>query len=276
MFERYLLSSGKSPGTARTYCANLSVFWRGCQKYEITPFEADRAMIREWISERIVSVSSSRAHNELAALRQFYAWLRETNYRDDDPTQAIRVKRSKRLPTEPLAMGDLDKMVDSSESERDRLIVLMLAYTGLRIGELASVNAESIDWARGQIKVRGKGDKERVVAPNPDILKRLHAFCGMFPSGPIWISRWGKPLSAHQLRKIIYEVALRAGMQGIHPHRFRSYFATNYIEQFADIQALQGVMGHESIETTARYSEYTRQRRGLDQMQRMNFGARSV
>ena len=266
-FTRYLLSSGKAPNTASTYASNLSIFWRYCAQYEISPYDADRAMLRDWIASRLAAVSSARVHNDLAALRLFFGWLRETRDRDDDPTTGVRVKRTKALPTEPLQQTDLDQLLAACLDERDRLMLLMLAATGLRISELASLTAEAIDWQRGLIKVLGKGDKERLVAPAPDVLAQLHAWTGMFPTGPLWLSKHlHQPLSAHQIRKILYDVARRANLSSIHPHRFRSYFATQYIEQFADIQALQGVMGHESIETTARYSEATRQRRGLDMM----------
>lgn len=270
-FTRYLLSCGKSANTAKTYASNLSIFWRWCAQYEATPYHADRAMVREWIASRLASVSSARVHNDLASLKLFFAWLKETRDRDDDPTEGVRVKRTKALPTQPLEQSDLDKLLATCTNERDRLMVLMLAATGLRISELASLTAEAIDWQRGEIKVRGKGDKERRIAPAPEVLAQLRAWTGMFPSGPLWLSKHlHQPLSAHQMRKILYEIAKKGNLEGIHPHRFRSYFATSYIEQFADIQALQGVMGHDSIETTARYSETTRQRRGLDMMRRLS------
>lgn len=272
-FSRYLLTSGKSPGTVRTYLTNLSVFWRDCARYECVPHQADRYIVRTWISDRLAVVSTARAHNDLAALRLFYKWLRETRYRDDDPTENIRVKRAKSLPTKPLQGQEVTSMVEVCTDERDRLLLLVLCHTGIRISELASLQAESIDWQRGVIKIRGKGNKERLIAPSPDVLGRLHSYCGMFPTGPLWLSkRRQQPLSAQQIRKIIYGIAERAKIDGVHPHRFRSTFATEYIEQFGDIQALQGVMGHDSIETTSRYSEWTRERRGLEQMKKLRFG----
>lgn len=268
-FTRYLLSSGKAPNTAKTYASNLLTFWQGCGRYEVTPYEADKPLIRAWISERLGCVSSNRAHNDLAALKHFYAWLRETRYRDDDPTQGIRVKRTKALPTKPLDRPEVDALLTHCNQERDRLIILLLAHTGIRISELSCLSAEDIDWRKGLIKIRGKGDKERELKPHPDVLGRLHAFCGMFPTGPIFVSRFGQRMSAQALRKTIYSVAERAKVDGVHPHRFRAFFATEFIEEYADIQALQGNLGHESIATTARYSEYTRNRRAQDMMSRL-------
>lgn len=265
-FRRYLITIGRSDGTAHTYVSNLSLFWHWCANHEMDSRDADRVLVRAWISDRMAVVSSQRAHNDLAALRHYYRMLIEDRYREDDPTANMRVKRQKALPTEPLDDDELGLLLGACREERDRLILLMLASTGMRISELASLSADNIDWRKGEIRVVGKGDKERRIAPNPEVLGRLHAYCGMFPEGPLWLSkRQGNQLSAHQIRKILYDLAERAHLKGVHPHRLRSFFATKYIEQFADIQALQGVLGHNSIETTARYSEYTRARRGLEQ-----------
>lgn len=275
-FTRYLLSCGKSPETARTYCSGVSLLWRWCARYETTPFDIGKPDLRDWFAERLSVVSPGRCHTDHAGVHLFYMWLKETGYRDDDPTEGIRIKRGKRLPTKPLEPRELDALVSNAGSERDRLIVLLLAYTGLRITELAGLTADDVDWERGEIRVRGKGDKDRRIAPKAEVLNRLHAFCGMFPVGPIWVSQWRRPLVSHQIRKIIYAIAAKAGVENVHPHRFRAFFATQYIDRFADIQALQGVMGHQSIETTSRYSEWTREKRGLTQMRELDFGIRSA
>lgn len=273
-FRYYLKGLGRSDETARTYLSNVAGFWQWCIDRETDPRIAERQAIRRWSVERQEQVSSQRAHNDLAALRQFYAFAREEHWRDDDPLQGLRVKRVKALPTEPLSRQDLDTLLGVCTDERDRMIVLFLAYTGLRIAEIASLQAEDIDWQKGTVRLIGKGNKERRIAPNPEVMRQLRAYLGMFPTGPLWLSKkQQRQLSAHQLRKILYDIAGRAKVRGVHPHRLRSFFATEYIDQFADIQALQGLMGHASIETTARYAEYTKERRGLDQMRRFGAGA---
>jgi len=271
-FGNYLRTTGRAEQTARTYISNLLGFYKWCVARETDARCVERMVVRRWLAEREQQVSAQRVHNDLAALRLFYAYAIEERWRDDNPTEGLRIKRRKMLPTEPLADSDLDALLAACIDERDRLMILVLAYTGMRISEMASLTAENIDWRSGIIRIVGKGDKERRLAPNPDVLRRLHAYLGMFPSGPVWISKKREaPLSAHQIRKIIYSIAARARVDGVHPHRFRSFFGTNYIRQFGDIQALQGVMGHESIETTARYTEWTKEQRGLDQMRQ--FGA---
>lgn len=274
-FGHYLSATGKAPRTVQTYLSNLEMFWRFCCRYEISPLEADQRMVRTWITERLEQVSSNRVHNDLAALKHFYKWTACDHLRDDNPTTGARVKRAKLLPTKPLTGPEIAELVKAARDERERLVVLVLANTGLRISEMASLCAEQIDWQCGEIRIVGKGEKERRLAPPREIIDRLHAYCGMFPAGPIWLNKYtSQQLTANSLRRLIYEIAARAGIPDVHPHRLRSSFATQYIEQFADVQALQGVMGHESIETTSRYSEWTREKRGLRQMRSLDFGVR--
>ncbi len=92
----------------------------------------------------------------------------------------------------------------------------------------------------------------------------------LIPQGSIWRSeRHSSPMQAHQIRKRIYYIAKRAGVQDVHPHRFRATFACEFLDQFdGDIHALKGAMGHKTIETTASYAKSAELRRGLAKMQR--------
>lgn len=278
-FRQYLLSSGRLPNTAQTYVSNLAMFWRACSAFEVTPYDADRRLVRQWISGRLEEgVSSARVYNDLAALRQFYAWLREDDYRDDDPTEGVKIKRTKSLPTRPLAADELtDMLLRGCREERDRLLVVWATATGMRVSELAEMVAEDVDWRAGEITVHGKGDKERAIPVPPLVLERLRLFLGLMPCGPVWLSlRRRRPMSGHQIRKVLYAIAERAGVREVHPHRMRSTFATAYLDQHADIQALQSVMGHSSIETTARYTETSQLRRAREQMRGLEIAGRLV
>jgi site-specific recombinase XerD len=274
-FRDYLLTNGKSENTARTYLGSLSVFWESCLRYEGTPIDIERSALRAWLSQRLeAGISAARVHNDLVALRHFYAWLIDDRWREDDPTARLQIKRGESLPTKPFEEEELQRLVANCRLERDRLMLLMLACTGQRIAELAAMTAEDIDWSRGIVIVKGKGDKERQGAPIQALLGRLRAYLGMFPEGPLWLSNRGRPLSAHQIRKIIYEIAARAGVDDVHPHRFRATFSVAHIEQFGDINALQSILGHANIQTTARYLEWTKEKRALDQMRRLNLASR--
>lgn len=274
-FARYLLTTGHSSETERTYLGSLVLFWRWCGGRECDPLRADTPALRAWLAERMAVVSPAQTYKDAATLKCFYKWQLEEGRRPDDPSFGLKVKRSKKAPTRPLSASEVHQVLAACDSERDRLIVLVLAYVGVRIAELAGMRVGDIDWYRGNLIIRGKGDKERLFPVPPDLLGRLRAHFGMFAQGPIWLSVRGNPLAAHQIRKIIYRLAERAKLEGVHPHRLRSTFGTEYMDQFGDIQALQYLMGHESIETTARYTYYTREKRARESMQQFKLGDRS-
>jgi integrase/recombinase XerD len=278
-FARHLLTAGKSPETVRTYTSALSLFWRWCEANEECPLDVDRNLLRAWLIHRASLVSSTRVHSNLAGLRLFYAYLIEEGLRNDDPTKGLKWKRGETLPTQPLDMPDVRSLLMACDHERDRLVVLLLVYSGVRITEFASMCADDIDWQHGTITIKhGKGDVARHVSPSPEVMGRLHAYLGLLPSGPIWRSlRDKKPMTAHQLRKLIYRLTAKAGLSHIHPHRFRSTFACEFLDQFdGDIHALKGAMGHKSIDTTARYAKAAELRRGLAKMQRFNLPSLSA
>lgn len=266
-FASYLLTAGKSKETVRTYSSAVSLFWRWCDEREVDPIAAPRNLIRAYLTERGECVSSTRVHSYLAAMRIFYAFVIDAEWRDDNPTKDLRIKRTETLPTQPLDPDELAALLKACSNERDRLIILLLVYSGVRISEFAGMTAEDVDWKSGTITIRGKGDVMGQVAPHEAIMGRLRSYLGLFPSGPLWLSqRDHNPLKAHQVRKIIYRIAENANMKGIHPHRFRSTFACEFIEQYGDIQALKGAMRHKSIDTTARYAQAVERRRGLAKM----------
>lgn len=270
-FARYLLAIGKSPQTQRTYVSAAGLFCRWCQGRGLCPSDATRTDLHFWLQERRQSVSASRSHVDLAALKCFYRWHLDLEEDEEPPiTRGAKVKRGRRLPTKPLSLEELRLLVQACDNERNRLIVILLAYTGLRISEFASLTSENIDWPSGTLEIVGKGDKERPLKPPAEVMGRLRSFLGFFHEGPLWLSlKANRPLSAHQIRKIIYDIARDAGIEDVHPHRFRAFFATYWMDHFGDIQALQSMMGHESVETTSRYSEFTKYRRGLEQMSQL-------
>lgn len=272
-YARHLLTTGKSQETVRTYTSALSLFWRWCEAQEEPVDSADRDLVRAWLLHRSTTVSSAKLHSNLAGLRSYFTYLMDEGVRPDDPTKNLKWKRSESLPTEPLDLPDVTRLLRACEQERDRLIVLLLVYSGVRITEFASMQADDIDWAHGSIVIKhGKGDVARRVSPAPEIMGRLHSYLGLLPTGYIWRSlREKQPMKAHQIRKVIYRITERAGLEHVHPHRFRSTFACEFLDQFdGDIHALKGAMGHKDISTTARYAKAAELRRGQAKMKRLS------
>lgn len=272
-FARHLLTTGKSAQTVRTYASALSLFARWCAVMEECPESADKNTVRAWLMYRAESVSSTRVHSNLVGLRLYYDYLIEDGVREDNPTKGLKWKRTETLATMPLEMHDVAALFKACDNERDRLIILLLVYSGVRITEFASMTAEDIDWKQGTITIKhGKGDVARQVSPAPEVMGRLHAYLGLMPQGAIWRSqRHNTPMKPHQIRKRIYVVGRKAGIEDVHPHRFRATFACEFLDQFdGDIHALKGAMGHKAITTTSAYARSAELRRGLAKMQKFS------
>lgn len=254
-FERHLLSTGKSQGTVRTYTSDLRLFWAWCAERELDAFDCPPGALKEWFAGRVLDVSSSHAIHTLAALRCFYAWGREQGLSDGDPTSGMRIKRRDHVPTKPLERGDFASLLKVCDCDRDRTMLMLMAHTGLRITELATLTPESFDWQRRLIKINGKGGKQAYVAAPDEVLGMVRGMMGFFPvsNEGIWRSEQKRrPMAAHQLRKIVYRLAEKAGVDA-HPHRMRAMFAVEHYKTYHDIERLRRAMRHAEVTTTQGY-----------------------
>jgi integrase/recombinase XerD len=272
-FHDFLLTTGKAERTSRSYGFAARMFWRWCYDHETDPLQAPRPALRRWLAERQRSVSAQRVYSDLASLNSFYKFVIDQGARSDNPTDGISIKRPAVLPTEPFTRAELQLLFSSCDNERDRMIVLTLSESGLRIAELASLRGEeNFDWRRGRFRFISKGGDERYVPMTPELFARMRAWLGMLPYGPVFCSlKKGKGMSAHQIYKRLVYIGSKVDIE-VHPHRFRSTFATEYIEQFHDITALRHIMGHKSVLTTQRYQQTTEARRAEEQMSRLDMG----
>ncbi len=276
-FQRYLRATGGLRGkvatdvTVRTYVQQLRLFWAFCASHETTPYDADSRLCERWF-ERRRRVSSASRTKDLAALRHFYAFLRREGYRDDDPTLDITVKRAESLPTRPQTVDELERLLAACHHERDRLIILVLAASGLRIAELAAMRAEDVDWRGGAVKVHGKGRKERLVQLPPEVLRRLRLFVGIIDAdgqplraGVLWQGlHWPhRPQTTKELGRTLKKIGARAGVE-VHPHRLRATFAKHFIEEVGDLHELQRLMGHADANTTVRYLHWVERETALE------------
>lgn len=275
-FSDYLVSCGLLPRSVRTYRMNLRVFWRWCLVRGTTPATATMDDIRAYFVERQGDgISSSRRSNDKYALDHYYAWLIESMRRSDTPMPpSLKVKIEKVEPTQPLTAEELERFVTVCDRPRDRLMVLILVTTGMRISELVAMTADDVNWELGHILIHGKGAKERWALLPDYVLEDLRLYVGLIDhagnavrSGLLWRSvSTGRPMSDQTVRdKVLKPLSEKAGIEHFHPHRLRATFATMFQNQYGDIETLQALMGHESPATTTRYSGSAKRARSLQQ-----------
>lgn len=157
-----------------------------------------------------------------------------------------------------LSPAELRKLVAAAENPRDRLILELFIYTGIRRSELQKVCVEDLDFIRRRLVIqRGKGGKQRIVYLPDALVTALSAFCAGRRSGPLFPGRNGAPLSARAVNYVVSRVAEVACLQTpnpryrhVSPHLLRHSFARNWKIAGGSLETLRRILGHASLKTT--------------------------
>jgi len=199
----------------------------------------------------------------LVELGCFAAWLVDRGYLKRNPARALTVpKRERHLPR-VLEWHQTEAAVAAEPHLRDRAILALLAFAGLRRGEVIAASTGDYSRESRSLRVRGNGSKDRVVPLHAVAIGALETY--LATRGPLgardplfvsWRGRIGK-------RPIINAVARAGRRLGIrlHPHLFRHTFATELLNRRADLRVIQTLLGHESLETTEVYTHVSLARR---------------
>lgn len=202
----------------------------------------------------------------LAALRSFYRYLQQQGHRSDNPTLYLKVPKTAKPLPKNLDVDEMARLLDIDEPDddlavRDAAILELFYSSGLRLDELISANLADINWSEQQIRVRGKGNKTRVL-PIGSLaqkalqrwLQRRPAFIGDEPDA-LFLSKHKRRISARHVRQRVELWARRQGLsQHVHPHMLRHSFASHLLESSGDLRAVQELLGHANLSTTQVYT----------------------
>ena len=204
---------------------------------------------------------------KLSSIRTFYNYLVnndlvKVNYFSD----ISNPKKNKNLP-HYLKDDEINKLFsipDASTAlgQRNLLIIEMLYATGVRVSELVNIKLKDIDIYNDSIKIRGKGNKERIVFFGSFCKSALEIYLDedrkeLDKKGSIYLflNKFGNKLSDRMIRNILDDLILKAGVEKhVHPHMIRHTFATDMLNSGADLMTVKELLGHESINTTSIYT----------------------
>ena len=270
-WERWLVARGAAAKTVRAYLADLTQLaeWAGAQ--DLGPGDLDHRRLRLFagvLSER--GAAKTTVARKLASIRSFYRHLVDRAEIEASPADLVATpKRDQYLPRvlkEDEVAGLLDSIPASTPLElRDRAIFEVAYATGLRAEELTSLDLGDIDFDAEQLRVHGKGGKERVVPIGEQAGRTLTAYLErgrpklarerLAQEHAVFLSKSGLRLSTTDLRRRLRGWAQRAGTPaGATPHTLRHSFATHLLEGGADLRAIQELLGHSTISTTQTYT----------------------
>ena len=201
----------------------------------------------------------------LAALRNLFQYLLREGVVSANPGLDVTAPKAPRKLPETLdadAMGRLlDVRLDHPIATRDRAIMELLYSSGLRLAELAGLQATDVDLLEGTVRVLGKGAKTRIVPVGEKAREALRDWLKVRPqlvkedTAAMFVSRGGRPLSNRNIQARVTFWARRLGLpQAVSPHTFRHSFATHLLESSGDLRAVQEMLGHADIGTTQIYT----------------------
>jgi site-specific recombinase XerD len=191
-------------------------------------------------------------------LSSFFSWLEEENLIIKSPMRRIHKVKTGTTVKETYSDETLELMRDHCESIRDLTIIDLLASTGMRVGELVTLNRTDIDFDNRECVVFGKGDKERLVYF--DARTKIHLknyLSSRIDENPALFVTFQKPHNRLQISGVeirLRELGRKLGISKVHPHKFRRTLATMAIDKGMPIEQVQQLLGHQSVDTTLKYA----------------------
>jgi integrase/recombinase XerD len=262
---------GISPLTLSAYRRDLAQF----AEHAGTRWRAETGPLQEFVAalQRRGAKGSTQARKS-AAVRSFYTFaLREGLATRDIPALVDAPRPGSYLP-DVLAPEDVVRILDAPSPEdpigiRDRAILELLYGCGLRVSELVGLDTDRVDLDGQQVRVIGKGNKERRVPMGDEARERLHryrvgprqAWTAGKPTPAVFVGLRGRRLSREAVWRMVKRWTQVAGVrERVTPHTFRHSFATHLLEGGADLRVVQALLGHASISTTQLYTHLTGER----------------
>ncbi len=209
---------------------------------------------------------------KLACIRSFFKFLAREDLLAVNPTAGIQSpKREKKLP-EYLELSEIEHLLEapngkSWEEKRDKAILETLYSSGIRVGELAGLNGDDLDLLSGQLKVRGKGKKERIVPVGSLAVKAIQNYLESRPKpnlnsrNALFLNRQGTRLTDRSVRRVLNKYVRRIALnKEVSPHTLRHSFATHLLDRGADLRSVQELLGHENLSTTQIYTHVSTKR----------------
>lgn len=269
-----------SPETTRAYLGDLRMFTDFCNRAGVDrPAQVNHQLLRRYLANlQTRGYSRSTIARRASAVKGFFRFLAQRGIITEDPAGALSPPRRERRLPRVLRVEEIDtaEAVNSMHiyktSLRDMALVELLYATGMRVGELAGLDVEDVDLDGKEVRVLGKGRKERVI-PIYDVVRQLlanyvakerpvlvaNADEDEGDENPLFLSVKGGRLSDRGVRRVVdrFFRGLEGGKR-ISPHTLRHTFATHMLQGGADLRTVQELLGHVDLSTTQIYTHLSK------------------
>lgn len=263
-FRYHLVAQRAAAATIRNYIAGASLWLAWCNAEGLDYLKASRNDMTRWLGELSESQAQSTVRLRLLCLRVFYDFLVETSGLEANPARQIKLTPQVSRPVEILTDKELQAMIEVATRAEDKAIIFLLLGGGLRRAESFNIRREDVNFEDGTIRVLGKGNKWRTIAPGKAAMQAVR------------IAMWNKDrlfdrTNDDYVWRRVQRLAQLAGVKGrVFPHRFRYTFAVDFSEAGGSVEYLQTILGHSTLDMALRYSRQGREQRALRAQQEYN------
>ena len=273
-FDTYLTAEkGLAPLTRRNYTTDLEPLFEYMSREDIAGFaDLDRYRIRAYLAWLVeLGYVKASVVRKLSALRTFIRWLIRIEVLTEDPlpTRGM-MKKESHLPRF-LSQNEAARLVSAPDGTdelklRDRALLEVIYAAGLRVSEVRDLNVTDVNFETKELRVRGKGSKQRVVLIGETAHRALARYLREVrptlvapDSGPaVFLNRSGGRLSQRSIQAKVRKYSTMTGLRtDVHTHTLRHSFATHLLEGGADLRVVQELLGHASPATTQIYTHVT-------------------
>lgn len=277
-FLSYLkLERNYSDATIGNYGEDLSLFDRYMQQIrpdhhpaETDPTLIDSEDVRSWMAHMMEQGKKTTSVNRrLSTLHSFFKYLQATQRIQRDPTHKLRGPKNSRPLPYFLKEREVNELLDaptdtaSYEAVRNRLIIEIFYTAGLRVSEMAQLNVSDIDLPAAQLKVTGKGNKQRIIPFGPELKNDIEAYLPLraqlgSSDSALMLTGKGRRMSTELIRREVKKlIATVSTIKKNSPHVLRHTFATTLLNHQADLEVVRQLLGHESLAATEVYTHTT-------------------
>ena len=266
--EQLRLERNHSEHTVRAYLSDLEKFLAHREDPAIDAIRTEdiRSFIRDLQDMGISIATQART---VSSIKAFFRYLLQEGELEEDPSALIEMPRAERKIPDVLSVQEVEAVLDSIDPQernglRNRAIIEVLYGCGLRVSELITLRISDLHFEEAYLRIRGKGDKERLVPlgkPTREALdrylqrERMHRHVAHRNEDVLFLNHKGKGLSRVMIFHIVRDTASKAGIpKKVSPHTYRHSFATHLVEGGADLMAVREMLGHASVSTTEIYS----------------------
>jgi integrase/recombinase XerC len=267
-----------SPHTLRNYQSDLEQFREHLFKVEkrddMPIADIDRLTIREWMSSLHGDHKKTSVARKIASLRTFFQFLIREGVVESNPAKMVATPKIERKIPNHLSMEEAVRFIETPDANthlgrRDRAILEFLYATGIRVGELVTVDLRDIDFRERLVRVTGKRKKQRIVPfGEPALQALMHyleesrpVFLAECPPAErddqaVFVHRRGGRLTTRSVGRMIDKYIKQcADVHNISPHGLRHTFATHLLDSGADLRDIQELLGHARLSTTQIYTQ---------------------